>query len=177
MEEITYRRLSKAETARLGEIDRSEHWDSTYHMRGHALVLEPEPVDLRGWPPGYLEKEGVLQPRLFDRGGVVYGAFFGDRLVGYMSLDTKPICGMHDRLLLDMLHVDRSFRDRGVGCKLLEHAKSIAREMGARSLYVCAIPSQRTVEFYMHRGFVPAEELDPEQLAEWPDDIHMVLKL
>jgi len=177
MEEIVYRRLGRDGTARLREIDRSEHIEAVYHMRGHTLVLEPESVELRGWPPGYLEKEAVLQPRIFDRGGVVYGAFFGDRLVGYMSLDTKPICGMHDRLLLDMLHVDSSFRGRGVGCKLLEHAKSIAREMGACSLYVCAIPSKRTVEFYMHRGFSLADEMDPEQLAEWPNDIHMVLKL
>jgi GNAT superfamily N-acetyltransferase len=177
MEEIVYRRLGREGTDRLGEIDRTELIDSVYYMRDGRLVLVPERRELHGWPPGYLEKEGILQPRIFERGGVIYGAFFGDRLVGYMSLDTKPICGRHDRLLLDMLHVDSSFRGRGVGCKLLEHAKSIAKEMGARSLYVCAIPSQHTVEFYRHRGFSLADELDPEQLADWPDDIHMVMEL
>ena len=177
MEEIVYSRLGRDGATKLGEIDRSELIEAIYHMRDGRLVLEPERCDLHGWPPGVLEKEAVSQPQLVDRGGVVYGAFFGDRLVGYMSLDSRPVCGMHDRLLLDMLHVHSCFRDRGVGCRLLEHAKSIAKEMGASSLYVSATPSRRTVEFYLKRGFVPADELDPEQFAKEPDDIHMLLKL
>ncbi len=177
MPDVVYRRLGRDGAYRLVEIDRSEVIDGTYRMRAGALVLEEGLRELRGWPPGVLDRETIVQLTLFDRGGVIYGAFFGDRLVGFMSLDSRPVCGMHDRLLLDMLHVDCSFRGRGIGCKLLEHARSIAREMGARSLYVSSEPSRRTVQFYLNRGFAVADEYDPEQLASYPEDIPMVLAL
>lgn len=177
MPDVRYRRLGRADATRLGEIDRSELIEAIYYLRDGKLELERERHELRGWPPGVLEKEAVHQVELFDRGGIIYGAFFGERLVGFMSMDSRPVCGRLDRLLLDLLHVDSCFRRRGIGCKLLEHARSIAREMGATSMYVSATPSQNTVDFYLHRGFVPTEELDPEQYAREPLDIHMVLEL
>jgi GNAT superfamily N-acetyltransferase len=177
MPEVVYRRLARDGAYRLGEIDCSETIDGAYRLRAGALVLEEGPKELKRWPPRILELETVVQLTLFDRGGVIYGAFFGDRVVGFMSLDSRPVCGMHDRLLLDTLHIDRNFRGRGLGCALLEHARSIAREMGATSLYVSAKPSKHTVEFYMRRGFVLADEYDPEQLAHYPEDIPMVLAL
>jgi GNAT superfamily N-acetyltransferase len=177
MPDVSYRRLRRADTTRLGEIDRSEHIEAIYYLRDGKLELEDEHHELNGWPPGVLEKEAVHQLELFDRGGIIYGAFFGERLVGYMSMDTRPVCGRLDRLLLDLLHVDSCFRRRGIGCRLLEHARSIAKEMGATSIYVSATPSRNTVGFYLRRGFVPTEELDPEQHAREPYDIHMVLEL
>jgi len=177
MPEVLYRRLGREGAYRLPEIDRSEVIDGAYRLRSGALVLEEGRQELLGWPLGVLEKETAVQLTLFDRGGVIYGAFFGERLVGFMSLDSRPVCGMHDRLLLDTLHVDCNFRGRGIGCKLLEHARSIAREMGASSLYVSSKPTRRTVEFYLHRGFTVADEYDPEQLEHYPEDIPMVLAL
>lgn len=177
MPEVVYRRLGRDGATRLCEMDRSEVIEGVYRMEGDDLVLGHERRELFGWPPGFLEKETVIQLAIHDRGGALYGAFFGDRLVGYMSLDSRPVCGRIDRLLLDMLQVDSHFRGRGIGCRLLEHAKSLAREMGAASLYVSAKPTRRTVEFYLRRGFVLADEVDPEQLALYPEDIPMVLML
>lgn len=136
MPEVVYRRLGRDGATRLCEMDRSEVIEGVYRMEGDDLVLGHERRELFGWPPGFLEKETVIQLAIHDRGGALYGAFFGDRLVGYMSLDSRPVCGRIDRLLLDMLQVDSHFRGRGIGCRLLEHAKSLARDGGGLALRV-----------------------------------------
>ena len=56
-------------------------------------------------------------------------------------------------------------------------AAAIARERGARLLYVSATPTENTVNFYLRRGCILATPPDPELLALEPDDIHLVFSL
>jgi GNAT superfamily N-acetyltransferase len=88
-------------------------------------------------------------------------------------VDHKRIGKHGDRLQLEFLHVSSAYRKRGLGARLFGMAKSIARERGAKRMYISATPSENTVNFYMRLGCEIASEPDPELLAREPEDIHL----
>jgi GNAT superfamily N-acetyltransferase len=67
-------------------------------------------------------------------------------------------------------------RRRGVASALMDEMKYRARDLGARAMYVSAVPSESALHFYLSRGFRPTEPL-PEAFAKEPEDIHMLLPL
>lgn len=58
--------------------------------------------------------------------------------------------------------------------QLFEAVVSLAREAGAKALYVSSAAIANTFDFHFHRGCVLAPEPDPALLAAEPDDIHLV---
>lgn len=137
-------------------------------------MLRPDPVDVRGWPPGEAEHHVALHEACYERGGTFLGAFDGDRLVGVAVLDTVPLGAQRDQLQLTFLHVSHDYRGQGLGARLFEEMRTLARARGARYLYVSATPSENTVRFYQRRGCIVAPEPDPELLALEPEDIHFI---
>ena len=78
---------------------------------------------------------------------------------------------------LAFLHVSREYRRYGIAAQLMEQAGDIARSAGAQQMYVSATSSSSTVDFYLAQGCRLAEEVDPEQYALEPEDIHLILDL
>jgi GNAT superfamily N-acetyltransferase len=168
------RPLARDEIGLVWTIDRSEMIETVYRLEGGALVPRALRLDVRGWPPGEAERYGPLHQACFDRGGTFLGAFEDDRLVGAAVLDTVPLGARGDQLQLPFLHVSRDHRGRGLGTRLFEEMRGLARARGARYLYVSATTTENTVRFYQRRGCVLAPEPDPELLALEPEDIHFV---
>ena len=54
---------------------------------------------------------------------------------------------------------------------------ALARDGGARTLYVSATPSESAVGCYRRLGFEPTADPIPELLELEPEDVHMVLAL
>jgi predicted N-acetyltransferase YhbS len=171
------RALSRSEITRVWTIDRSEVIDAVYHLENGALVLRPEHHDVRGWPPGEAERYTPLLESCHDRGGWLHGLFDGERLVGAAVLEGRFIGKDGDRLQLKFLHVSRAHRSRGLGQRLFALARSEAIRRGAKSLYVSATPSERTIGFYLRLGCTIASEPDPELMELEPEDIHLELVL
>ena len=159
------------------EIDRAEIIERVYGVVHGALELRPERHDVRGWPPGEAEKSGPILRACADRGGWFYGVFDGEKLVATVVLDNRFIGAGRDQLQLEFLHVSRRERDQGLGRELFTRAAEVARERGARSLYVSATPSEHTIRFYLSMGCKLAAEPDPELFALEPEDIHLELDL
>lgn len=168
------RALARDEIERIWTIDRSELIERVYRLQDGVLVLQPDPFDARGWPPGQAEKYAPLLYACFDRGGSFYGGFEGDQLIGIAVLDTPWIGRERDLLQLKMLYVSHGYRKQGVGTALFEHARAAARDRGARGLYISASPSENTIHFYQRLGAVLIPEPDPELYALEPEDIHLV---
>ena len=177
MVDIEYRIGGRDVIDRVEEIDRSEVIEAIYYRRDGQLVLDKEHWELKGWPSRELPQNTLYLSALLDRGGAIWGAFDGDRLVGMAALDSKWIGPSGDTLDLYFLHVSAGYRDRGVGTALVDLVKERAREMGARRLYVSATPSEHTVRFYKGVGFDLARHVDPELFELEPDDIHMDMDL
>jgi predicted N-acetyltransferase YhbS len=170
---ITGRDLLREEIEQVWNIDRSEVIDNVYHLENGALVLKPQHIDVRGWPPGEAEKYTTILLDCFDRGGWFHGLFDQAELIGVVVVDNKRIGKRKDRLQLEFLHVSSAFRNRGLGAQLFELAKVTARERGARRLYISATPSEHTINFYSRLGCEIAREPDPELLELEPEDIHL----
>ncbi len=173
MSAIQGRALGRGELDALWTIDRSEVIDAMYRVAEGELVLRAEHHDVRGWPPGEAEKYGPLLADCHDRGGWFHGLFEGPRLVAAAVLESRLIGARRDRLQLKFLHVGRAHRGRGLGRLLFGRAREEAARRGARSLYVSATPSARTVDFYLALGAELAAEPDAGLLALEPEDIHL----
>ena len=110
---------------------------------------------------------------IYDRGGTIFGAFNGSKIVGVIALDNEFIGMNKNQLNLAGLWVENQYRKMGVGKALVELVKNKAREMGAKKLYVSATPSRNTVKFYMNRDFRLAKEINEKLFELEPEDIHM----
>ena len=177
---ITIKQLTPEDATRIAEIDRTERVGVRYTYRDGQLRAETVDWDV---PDFSREGEGKyslrhqidgVQRPLIDSGGVLYGALDGDRVVGLAALryDLRP--GM-DQLLY--LMVSNGYRRQGIASRLVARLFDIARERGARRMYVSATPSESAVGFYLRKGFRPTEEPLPELLEEEPEDIHMIMEL
>jgi len=164
--------------SRRSGIDRAETIRIGYRQTGTELIQMDVDWDDGGWVEGDGEHSFGRMIRgargLMDLEGAAFGAFDRDRLVGiaiYRPRLTETV-GQ-----LGLLHVSNGYRRQGIASRLFEAVIAVAREDGATRLYISATPSGSAVGFYLHRGFVPTDEPDPQLLAEEPDDIHMVLTL
>jgi predicted N-acetyltransferase YhbS len=173
---IAGRELLREEIEQVWNIDRSEVIDNVYHFDNGSLVLRPEHHEVPGWPPGEVEKYTPILLDCFDRGGWFYGLFDDSEFVGIVVLESRWIGERKDQLQLKFLHVSRSCRKLGLGRRLSELAKRIARERGAKRLYVSATPSENTVNFYFRLGCAIAREPNPELVELEPEDIHLDLQ-
>ncbi len=170
---LEYRKLRRDEVERIWTIDRREIVERVYRLEDGELRLRPEYHDVRGWPADDVRKMTPLLYEVFDRGGPFFAAFEGDELAGVAVLDTVWRGVGRDLLQLEVMHVGRDYRGRGLGGRLFEQARSAARERGARGLYISATPSENTIHFYQGRGSVVLASPDAELLAFEPDDIHL----
>jgi ribosomal protein S18 acetylase RimI-like enzyme len=115
-------------------------------------------------------KVGSWQPLLEEHGGTMLGAFDGDRLVGVAIYRPNLV---EDTAQLAVLHVSQGYRRQGIATELTARTARLAREDGAKQLYVSATPSESAVGFYQSQGFGLVETPHPMLYALEPEDIHM----
>jgi predicted N-acetyltransferase YhbS len=173
MNTIHIRFLQREEIPFIWQIDRREVIENIYYLRDGKLVLEPEHYDMQGWPPGEAEHYTPILLDCYARGGVFWGAFKNDGLIGTAILESKFIGSKHDTLQLKFLHTSHDYRNQGLGTRLFNLAVEKAKALGAKKLYISATPSEHTVMYYMRLGSVLATEIDPELFALEPEDIHL----
>jgi GNAT superfamily N-acetyltransferase len=176
---IDIRRMDPGELERMSEIDRSERVTRAYEMEDGALTQVEVDWDVAAWTEGSGGDHSLSHQKAFcrshlDRGGVLVGAFSDDSLVGIAVVRPKL---REDMAQLAFLHITQEFRRRGIATTLMGEAREIARQAGARRMYVSSIPSSSAVGFYLAQGCHLAEDVDPELFALEPKDIHLILNL
>jgi predicted N-acetyltransferase YhbS len=174
---VKIRKLNRAELTDIWTIDRSEVIDRVYYCENGELVLRDEHYDVPGWHPDQIKRDSVALLDCFDAGGSFFGAFEDGELVGVCVLESRFIGQSKDQLQLTFLHVSQRHRANGLGRALFQEAADEARNIGARSLYISATPSENTVRFYQSLGCRLAKEVNPELFALEPEDIHLELLL
>jgi GNAT superfamily N-acetyltransferase len=171
---LLFRTLERAEIEQIWTIDRREFIARIYRLEDGVLRLEPLNINVpKEWRADTVRDTTPLLYESFDRGGHFYGAFDAEQLVGEAVLDTIWRGPREDLLQLEMLHVSRDYRNTGLGTLLFEHARTEARDRGARGLYISASPTENTIRFYQRRGSVLLATPDPELFAREPEDIHL----
>lgn len=174
---VELREMTVAEADRILEIDRAEEIDAVYAMQDGALVLRLERISVAGWNPAHAPEYPARIREVLGAGGVAYGAFVGNRLVGIGVLDVTPVGGEPATMALDLLHVGAGQRGLGIGKRLTALLIARARSLGATALYISATPTRNTVDAYRRMGAHLLAEPDPEKFALEPEDIHLLLPL
>ena len=174
-----FKQLESSAASRIGEIDRSEYVSVGYRQKAAELEAYAVAWSVPRWSEGDQGEHSVGQrvrdlARVLEQGGVMLGALDGEALVGYAVLRPDLHEGMAE---LKALFMSRPYRRKGIATRLLEEICRLARESGAKRLYVSATPSESAVGFYLSQGFAPTLEPDPELLAQEPEDIHMIREL
>ena len=176
MADIIIRELPDGDIMRAKEVDRSEHITTGYVFRKGVLEAQVVDWNVPHWsedPSSGFSAQSRIEGwgAVLDRGGVLLGAFDGEKLAGFAVLLPELSEGMAQ---LAALFVDSSYRRCGIGSLLVGEVERRAREAGASKLYVSAIPSGSAVGFYLDYGFKPTHDVNEELFALEPDDIHMI---
>jgi GNAT superfamily N-acetyltransferase len=170
---IVVRRVNWADLRRANPIDVSERGDVVLAWVDGAMVADPYEWERPRWDADLWEQR-LAGWWLTLRPDVMIGAFSGDELVGLASLRYRLQPGMAQ---LTTLHVSQAYRRQGIASQLMAEIVRMAREGGAASLYVSAVPSASAIGFYTNCGFRPTDVPDPDMLALEPEDIHMIREL
>jgi GNAT superfamily N-acetyltransferase len=169
--QMIIRPLEVEELSRVNEIDVSETGATVYRQVGRRLELT-----LEEWqrPPNSKERwdhqiEGWIP--MLRRGGCALGAFAGDTLVGIAVFRPRLTRSMAQ---LAALFVSKQHRRLHIATHLTEEVIRLARQSGARALYVSATPSESAFGFYLSQGFAPTQNVNKELFELEPEDIHMI---
>lgn len=106
-------------------------------------------------------------------GGIVYGAFSGDALKGFVSVESSFFGSNNEYLDLTSLHVSEDMRGKGIGRILFHMAGSWAKEHGAEKLYISGHSAVETQAFYKAMGCVEAAEYNQQHAEAEPYDCQL----
>ena len=188
--------MAPEEVDRIREIDLSESGEVVYKWVNGRVEATPEKWTRPGtYGDGWWRRAEKIRARLAgpapteafgpagpggavggrgEEGGAAWGAFDGGRLVGFLALQYRLA---EDVALLAALWVSREHRRQGIAAALTGEACRLAKESGARAMYVSATPSESAQGFYRSQGFRPTQFVHVELYRAEPEDIHMVKEL
>ena len=139
------------------------------------MLADIPPWDARGSGEHSVASHVAFCESVVADGATLLGAFNDDGEV--MGLATVHPTFEPGLAWLATLHVSRIYRRRGAASALWDAGAALAREAGARSLYVSATPTGSAIGFYLGRGCQLANPVHPVLFAHEPADIHLVCKL
>jgi len=171
---IDYRQLERDEIPLFTHIDRTEFVSQIYEHKNGRLYKKKVDYEVPEWTAEQKEKFVQSIKALFDRGGIVMGAFDDGLLVGMATLDSRMMGSDGKQMNLNGLWVSHNYRRQGIAGTLINLIIDHAHKFGATSLYVSATESINTVTFYQNNGFLLAEQVDEILFEKEPKDIHLV---
>lgn len=126
-----------------------------------------------GTQPRSTNPRGVAQVTEWAHTGRLHLAEIDGRVAGALAVgDAMPYVppATEPELYVNLLVTARAYAGRGVGARLLDHARAIARERGAHLLRVdCYAGDDRAlVRYYEGQGFTATH---PFAVGEWPGQV------
>lgn len=115
--------------------------------------------------------------RTADTGGAVMAAVWGNRLLGFASVESEFFGTRNQYLQLSSLHTDCKARGKGIGKRLFAMAAETAKSMGAEKLYISSHSARETQGFYKSVGCVEAEEINEALVKKEPCDCQLEFDL
>jgi len=94
-------------------------------------------------------------------------------LLGYITVGTEKIGTEKQYVQLVTFQISKPYRGMGVGRRLFEKAADVAKECGAKKLYISAHSSKESQAAYKALGCVYATEIIPAIADEEPFDVQL----
>lgn len=172
MSQIEYREMSMEECDRISEIDPSQYIGKAWReVEGERLLVEINYLD-NDWPNGYDYHYSRFKETLLGS-GAVWGAFSGNRLIGFATLNRAVFGTIYQYVLLDQLFISRTYRNKGIGKSLFLLCAETARQWRAEKIYLCAGSAEETIAFYYAIGCKEAMEINEVLYADDPRDLQL----
>ena len=100
------------------------------------------------------EKIDSMIEHVSNGSAMVFGVFDNESLIGYVWAYEHPY-REEVRVYVSEIHVDKHYRNRGVGKQLLSAVESMARQCGYRALYIHAEGNnEAAIRLYENEGYV-----------------------
>ncbi|WP_442600671.1 GNAT family N-acetyltransferase [Paenibacillus sp. KN14-4R] len=174
---IHYQSMTKDQSNKLGEIDRSESIDLIYEMQDGKLTEVPINNECQNWDVELLREMQERFIHELDHDGMAIGAFDGDLLVGFGVLAHQFRGANQDQLQVDLMYVSRNYRRQGIGTRIMNELSTEAKKRGAKYLYISSTETRSAVSFYQNNGSQLTDHVDEELFLKEPLDIHMLKEL
>jgi len=172
MRPILYRQLGITEAGRIREIDASQFIGRAWRdVDGVKQLVEINYQD-PDFPNGY-ENHFVALQETITGGGSALGAFDGDKLVGFCTVNTDIFGTLRRYALLDQIFVSLPYRAKGIGRQLFMRSVTEAKQFGADAYYICAGSSEETLVFYQAIGCAEADEINTKLYESDTRDIQL----
>lgn len=118
-----------------------------------------------------LERKRSVASLLLSNDYISFGAIEEGRIVGFVSVERQL---REYRLVVEMMQVSQKYRGKGLGRKLFNMAKTKAKEMGAKQLYISACSSEETIDFYKSMGCKITDNPIKTIAEDEPMDLQMI---
>lgn len=175
---IEYRDIEAAEVNRalFSHFVRRQVVTKCWRRESGEWVIRDAPFIDDWTPQDYAVLIACLKETL-RTGGLVYGAFDGGRLKGFVAVLPEIFGGENRYMDLAALHVSEELRNQGVGSTLFHAAKQWAKERGAQKLYISAHSAVESQAFYRKMGCIEAQWYHPEHVEAEPFDCQLEAEL
>lgn len=110
-------------------------------------------------------------------GGIVFGAFLGEMLKGFASIENVFFGTSNEYIDLSNLHVSDDMRGKGIGKELFHLIRIWAKERGAAKLHISAHSAVESQAFYRAMGCEEAQEYSILHVEKEPYDCQLEFKL
>jgi GNAT superfamily N-acetyltransferase len=174
---ITVTEMKLEDSYKIHDIDRSETIDKVYRCVDGQLLERTMPHECPNWDEKHYEEKIARFEAELSNGGTAYGAYDGDKLVGFGVLAHQFRGTEKNQLQLDLMYVSRNYRRQGIGSRIFNELSRIAMQKGASQLYISATETESAVKFYSSLGSSITSEVDEELFRKEPRDIHMTRNL
>jgi GNAT superfamily N-acetyltransferase len=136
---------------RYQEVHRSWRKENNeWQLKDHHFIEQ--------WDNAKKQSKILLLLECLKHGGQVFGAFSEGRLIGFASVNSNFLGQKNEYIELVLLHVSYEYRNKGIGKRLFLMACNLAKEKGAKKLYISSNPAEETQAFYAAVGCVKALE-------------------
>lgn len=108
-----------------------------------------------------------------EQGGIVLGAFYNNKLIGFASIGATLFGECRQYLELTMMQISHGYRNKGIGKQLFLLTVEKAKEKGAKKLYISAHSSEESQAFYKAVGCIEAQEINVQIAEKEPFDCQM----
>ncbi len=178
MENITFARLT-TDNFNANSMDNFIRHQETSEVWVHQdgkLVLVPK-QHVYDWDLAACRKTAAKILAGITANGFAFGAFCEGQMIGYIFLSGDVVGSRRQYTKLDLFHISKPFRSKGLGRKLFELACTEARKTGIERLYISANPSKESQAAYRKLGCTDAEEIDRASAEAEPFDVQMEYRL
>jgi len=170
---IEIRLLNPDELEKIYQIDRSEEIEHRYRYIDGELKAFDESASVHH-DPNYWDTYYETWKEALESGAEAFGALDGEQLSGIVILNPNLELGTEQLLAL---YVDSNHRMSGIAKSLYMKAEDAAKSRKSKTLYVCATPTDSSVNFYLSQGFEPTATPNAGLFEKHPEDIHMTKNL